>query len=109
MTMPPAVPSSSLRSSENTMLRPLPARQMTLDLVGQVMDIDHRALDADGREPVEHVVDQRLVADLDQRLRDRAVERPHPRAKAGRKHHGVFWRGHGSPHVRGAICYADLK
>ena len=89
-------------------LRPLPALQMTLDLVGQVMDIHHCALDAHGREPVEYVVDQRFVADLDQRLRHRAVERPHPRAEAGREHHGVFWRDHGSPHVGRAICYASV-
>ncbi len=109
LTMPPPVPSSSLRSSENTMRGRCRAGEVTLDLVGQVMDIDHGLLDPGGRQPVEHVVDQRLVADLDQRLRNRAVERPHARAKPGREHHGVFRRGQGSPHVGGAICYRVLK
>ena len=41
--------------------------------VGEVMHIDHRALDAGVGQPVEHVVDQRLAADCDQRLRHCAV------------------------------------
>ncbi len=44
-------------------LRPLPRREMALDLVGEVMHVDHRALDAGVGQPVEHVVDQRLAAD----------------------------------------------
>ena len=43
--------------------------EMALDLLGEVMHVDHRALDARFRQPVEHVIDQRLAADLDQRLR----------------------------------------
>ena len=45
-----------------------PAR-WSLDLLGEVMHIDHRALDAGVRQPVEHVIDQRLAGDLHQRLR----------------------------------------
>ena len=44
-------------------LRPLPRREMLLDLVGEVMHVDHGALDAGLGEPVEHMVDQRLAAD----------------------------------------------
>ena len=43
--------------------------EMPLDLVGEVVNIDDRALDAGFRQPVEHVIDQRLAGDLDQRLR----------------------------------------
>ena len=71
------------------MPRALPRRQMALDLVGQVMHVDDRALDAGVGQPVEHVVDQRLAADLDQRLRNLAVERAHARAEPGRQHHGA--------------------
>src|ERR1043166_126044 len=86
LTTPPAVPSSAARSSEITICgRARAARwgsiwsagggrgaggggEMALDLVGEVMDVDHRALDALLGQPVEHVIDQRLAADLDQRL-----------------------------------------
>ena len=70
LTTPPPVPSSSSRSSEITMLRALALREMALDLVGEVMHVDDRALDARLGEAIEHVVDQRLAADRDQRLRE---------------------------------------
>ena len=70
-------------------LRPLPRRQVPLDLVGEVMHVHHRALDAGFRQPVEHVVDQRLAADRHQRLGYLAVERTHARAEPGRQHHGA--------------------
>ena len=68
------------------------AGEVALDLVGEMMDVDHRALDALLGEPVEHVVDQRLAADRDQRLGQLAVERPHARAEPGGEHHGAFRR-----------------
>ena len=43
--------------------------EMPLELFGEVMHVDHRALDARFRQAVEHVIDQRLAADLDQGLR----------------------------------------
>ena len=44
--------------------------EMTLDLLGEVMHVDHRAFDAGFRQPVEHVIDQR------------ACRRPRPAASA---------------------------
>jgi len=69
--------------------RPLPRRQMPFDLVGEVMDVHHRAFDAGVRQPVEGVVDQRLAADGHEGLGDLAVERTHARAESGRQHHGA--------------------
>ena len=63
---------------------------MALDLVGEMMDVHDRALDPLLGEAVEHVVDQRLAADRDQRLGDLAVERPHARAEPGCEHHGTL-------------------
>ena len=70
-------------------LRALPAGKVPLDRVGEMMHVHHRALDAGLREAVEHVIDQRLAADLHQRLRDLPVERTHARAEARRQHHGA--------------------
>ena len=64
---------------------------MPLDLLGQMMDVDHRALDAGLGEPVEHVVDQRLAGDRHQRLRHAIGERAHAQAEAGGEHHGGSW------------------
>ena len=44
--------------------------QVRLDLIGEVMDVDDRGLDAGLGQPVEDVVDQRSAADPHQRLRD---------------------------------------
>ena len=74
-----------------TILRLRARGEMALDLLGEVMHVDHRALDARVRQPVEHVIDQRLAADLDQRLRHVVGERAHARAEAGRQHHGASW------------------
>jgi hypothetical protein len=67
-------------------------RQMALDLVGEVVDIDHRVLDPFGSEAIEHVVDQWLAADHDQRLGKPAAERTHARAETRCEHHGAFRR-----------------
>ena len=89
LTGPPPVPSSSARSSETTIGGRCAAGEMPLDLVGEVVHVDHRALDAGIGEAVEHIVDQRLAADRHQRFRDRAVVRPHARAETRRQHHGA--------------------
>ena len=70
-----------------------PRREMAFDLVGEVMHVDDRALDAGVGQPVEHVIDQRLAADLDQRLGDLAVVGAHARAEPGGQHHGAARRG----------------
>ena len=87
-TGPPPVPSSSARSSEMTIAGCLRPATCSLDLIGEVMHVDDRALDAGVGEAVEHIVDQRLAADGDQWLRDRAVVRPHAGAETRRHHHG---------------------
>ena len=92
LTTPPPVSSSNPRSSEIAMCGALRACEMPLDLLGEVMHVDHRALDAGLGQPVEHMIDQRLAGDLDQRLRHRVGERPHARAEAGGQHHGGLRR-----------------
>ena len=89
LTTAPPVPSSRPRSSEMVIFGLLPRREVALDLLGEVMHVDHRALDAGFRQPVEHVIDQRLAADLDQWLRHFVGERAHAGAEARRQHHGV--------------------
>ena len=68
----------------------LPRREMPLHRVGEMMHIDHRALDAGIGKAVEPVIDQRFAADRDQRLGDVAVIRPHARAKTGSQHYRAF-------------------
>src|SRR6185437_5335854 len=67
--------------------------EVLLDLIGEMMDVDDRGLDAGGGEAVEHVVDQRLAADGHQRLRHRVGERTHARAEARGEHHGAAGNG----------------
>ena len=69
LTTPPPVSSSLPRSSEITICGALRAREVPLDLVGEIMHVDHRALDAGCGQPVEHMIDQRLAGDRHQRLR----------------------------------------
>ena len=45
-------------------LRRFAQRQMPLQRVGEVMNVDHGALDAGFGETVERIIDQRLAADL---------------------------------------------
>ena len=71
-------------------VRALAAGKVLLNLIGEMMDIDNGALDALLGEAVEHVVDQRLAADLHERLGELAVERAHARAEPGSEHHRAF-------------------
>jgi hypothetical protein len=80
--------------------RPLACGEVALDLVGEVVDVDDRALDPLLGEAIEHVVDQRLAADRDQRLGMRPLNGAHARAESGREHHralrwGRDWRQSG--------------
>ena len=72
---------------------------MRLDLLGQVMHVDHDALHARPRERIEQPVDQRLTTHLEQRLRRVVGQRTHPRAEAGRQHHCGMrnWNTHDRP------------
>ena len=90
LTTPPAVPSSYARSSEITICGA--AGEVALDLIGEMMHVHHRALDTLLGEAIEHIVDQRLAADLHQRLGDLPAERPHAGAEPGGEHHGAFRR-----------------
>ena len=63
------------------------AREMSLDLVGAVMDIDDGPAHAGVVETVEHMVQHGSAADRDEGLRDRIGDGPHARPHAGREHH----------------------
>ena len=65
-------------------------------MIGEMMHVDHDAFDAGIGQAVEQIVDQRLAADFDQRLRDMSVIGPHARAQAGRQDDRAV-RRHGVP------------
>ena len=88
LTTPPPVSSSFSRSSEITICGAGAALEMAFDQVGEIMHVDHRALDARRREPVEHMIDQRLARHRHERLRHAVGQRPHPLAEACGEHHG---------------------
>ena len=78
----------------------LALREVVLDLVGEVMDVDDGALDSLLGEAIEHVVDQCLAANRDQRLGEAAIEGPHACTQSGGEHHGPLrwgrdWRNRG--------------
>ncbi len=67
--------------------------EMPLQCIGQMMDVDHGAVDAGLRQAIEHVVDQRLAGNRHQRLWQRVGERAHAQAQSGSEHHrsvGMF-------------------
>ena len=66
---PPPVSSSRSRSSETITSGRRRRREMRLDEVGEVMDVDDRRPDPGLLDPVEGVVEERAAADVDQRLR----------------------------------------
>ena len=63
------------------------ARDVGFELIGEVMHVDHRRLDAGRRQPVEHVIEQRPARERHQRLRHAQGQRPHALALAGGQHH----------------------
>ena len=83
--------------------------EMRFDLVGEIVHVDDRALQADLGETVEHMVHQRLAADRHERLGHRIGDRAHARPEPGSEdHRGVRHRrdgvqrgcrrlGHGRP------------
>ena len=62
-------------------------RQMRLDRVRQIMDVDHDAAHTGRAQPVEHMIEKRLAGHLDQRLGACGGERPHALAQARGHHH----------------------
>ena len=89
---------------------------MAFHRVGEMMHVHHGALDAGIGQTIERVIDQRLAADLHQRLRDLAVVRPHARAEAGGQHdralrlHG-FYRPSPRPSspIRAIIIHLSMR
>ena len=73
----------------NDDLRMFSMCQVLLHLVGEVMNIDDRALNSGPCEPVQHMVDERLARDLHQRFRNCIRERTHARAEPGCQNHGA--------------------
>ncbi len=65
-----------------------PRSEMAFDLLGEVMDVDHGGLDPGRGQPVEHVVEQWLSADRDERLRHALSDGTHADAVAGGQNHG---------------------
>jgi hypothetical protein len=76
-----------------------PSGKVTLDLIGEVMNVDDGGVDAGRGQAIEHVVEQRLAADSDERLGRAIGERPHANAVAGRQDHGAA-RNRGSESAR---------
>ncbi len=63
-------------------------RQVRLNLVGEVVDVDDRAGHPRRRQAVEHVVDQGAAGHLDQGLGPVVGQGPHAGAEAGGQDHG---------------------
>ena len=72
--------------------RPHSLSQVADELFGEVMHVDDGFFDARLREPVEHMVYERLAGHFHQRLRHRVGQRTHPRAEPGGQHHGAARR-----------------
>ena len=82
----------------------LAAREMALDLRGEVMGVHHRPLDADLRQPVQGMIEQRLARHLHQRLGPLQAERAEPRGKPGGQHHGGLRNdGAGNGHAASGV------
>jgi hypothetical protein len=62
--------------------------KVAFDFIGEMVHVHDGALDPCYRELVEHVIDQRRSAHLDQRLRNFLGQRAHAFAKTRRQHHG---------------------
>ena len=63
------------------------ARQMRFERVGEIMDVDDDLLDARHAQLLEHMVEQRLAVDLDQRLGLGRGQRTHALAQPGGHDH----------------------
>jgi hypothetical protein len=68
---------------------------MRFELVGEVVHVDHRGLDARRRQPVEHMIDQRTPGERDERLRRGQRERAHALALARGENHCCRCLSHG--------------
>ncbi len=65
----------------------LPRRQVGGDLLGLPVRIDDNMLHAGPGQPVQRVVQQGTMAELQQRLRRMVRQRPHPQPKSGGQQH----------------------
>lgn len=60
---------------------------MGLQRIGKIVDVDDHLFDPGGAQPVEDMIEQRLAANLDQRLGAGRGQRPHPLAEPGGHDH----------------------
>ena len=63
------------------------AREMRFERVRQIVDVDDHLLHARGAQLLEHMIEQRLAGDLDQRLGPGRGQRAHPLAETGSHDH----------------------
>src|SRR5262245_22209876 len=68
--------------------RALAAREMRLEPIGVMVDVNDSLIDARRGEAIEHMIDECLSAERDERFGKLIGERPHARAEARREHHG---------------------
>jgi hypothetical protein len=73
----------------NDDLKSFDGRQMSLHLVGMMVDIDHHGRHAGFLQRIERIIDHRLAADLHQGFGRRLGYGSHPRAETGREYHGL--------------------
>ncbi len=65
---------------------------MSLDLAGEIMNVDDGALDTRFGEPVERMIEKGAPAKLEQGLRRAVRQRTHARAEPRGKHHRGLYR-----------------
>ena len=78
----------ALIGDEDRWLRFLPAGKTFLELIGEIVHVDHCCLHTRAGQPVEHMVDERAPGKRHERLRHAQGERSHALAAAGRQDHG---------------------
>ena len=69
--------------------RSLASGKMRFELIGEMMDIDHRRFDIGSCQRVQAVIDQRLAAHFHQWFRCLVGNRLHPHAEPGGEHHAL--------------------
>src|SRR5262245_3427390 len=86
---------SALIGDENLRRLALPVQDVSFELIGEIVDVDHRRLDAGLHEPVEHMIDQWPAGKRYERLWHTQGQRAHALAESGSKHHRGLCLDHG--------------